>query len=235
MISSTTKKVFSEKKKIIFKRDSIFFGPEKVFSGTNPIFCVIEAIIFTMEKIISTPKCHFSEADLIFYVSEKTFFASEITFSTAEKRGSLIRHRVAVAAWVGAGDAIAAGGIDQHGGRATRYALRADSVGVMAAGLQLFKDFIGDRSFDVQSIESRIVRPEGSEEVQRLHARPLECFVQVRVPVVPKLHDIQERRQDRLILIVAAGCTNRHKRLSIPQHDARSKRVCRTGARTQLC
>jgi len=53
------------------------------------------------------------------------------------------------------------------------------------------------------------VRPEGSEEMQRLHARRLERFVQVRIPIVPKLHDVQERLQNRLILIVATGRTDR--------------------------
>src|SRR5207249_6264549 len=124
---------------------------------------------------------------------------------------ALIRHRVAVATGIGAGDAVAAGGIDKHGGRATRYALGANPVSVMAEGLELFEDFIIDRRFDVQTIESRIVWPERSEEVKRLHARPLERVMEVRIPVVPELDDVQECLQDCLILIVATGRTDRHE------------------------
>src|SRR2546425_3481609 len=91
----------------------------------------------------------------------------------------LIRHRVAVTARIGAGDAIPACRIDEHGGRAAGYTLRAYSAGVVAAGLQFLEDLIGDGSFDVQAIESRVVRPEGTKEVERLHPGPLESFVQV--------------------------------------------------------
>ena len=70
--------------------------------------------------------------------------------------------------------------------------------------LQLVVDRVRNRRLDIQLVEARRVRPERSVEVQRLHARPLERGMQVRIPVVPELDDAEERLQDRLILVVAA-------------------------------
>ena len=62
----------------------------------------------------------------------------------------------------------------------------------------------GDLDSTLSLLKPRWVRPERSVEVQRLHARPLERLVQVRVPVRPELDDVEERLQDRLFLVVAA-------------------------------
>ena len=92
----------------------------------------------------------------------------------------------------------------------------------------------GHVRFDVQLVETGGVRPERSVEVQRLHAGPSERVVEVRIPLRPELHDVQERLEDGLLLVVAAGRADRHERLAVAQHDARRQRVARAGPRPQL-
>ena len=81
----------------------------------------------------------------------------------------------------------------------------AESADVVSPRLQLVVDRLRHIGFDIQLVEACRMRPERSVEVQRLDARPLERLVQVRIPVVPELDDAQERLQDRLLLVVAAG------------------------------
>src|SRR5258706_1490866 len=123
----------------------------------------------------------------------------------------LIRHGVAVAAGVGAGDAVAAGRLDQHRGGAAGDAERLDPGNVVAARLQIVVDGVGHAGFDVQLVESRVVRPERAVEVQRLHPRPFESLMQIREPIGPELDDIQERLKDGLVLVVAARRADGHE------------------------
>src|SRR5262245_51243927 len=59
--------------------------------------------------------------------------------------------------------------------------------------------------------------------------------MQVRIPVVPKLDHIEKRLQDGLVLIISAGSSQCHERLSVPQHNAWRQGVARTRAWSQLC
>src|SRR5262249_25859177 len=86
----------------------------------------------------------------------------------------------------------------------------------------------------IQPIETGVVGPERSEEVKSLHPRPFERFVEVRIPVIPKLDNIQERLNNRLILIIPAWSSDPHKRFSIFQDNARRQRVSGAGTRTDL-
>src|ERR1700685_2180591 len=70
--------------------------------------------------------------------------------------------------------------------------------------------------------------------MQRLDARPFECRVQVRVPVGPELDRREERLDDRLLLVIAAGAADRHEGLAITQHDAGRERIARARPRPQL-
>src|SRR5262249_49451709 len=70
--------------------------------------------------------------------------------------------------------------------------------------------------------------------MQRLNARPLKRFVQVRIPVIPKLHNVQESLKYRLILIVSTRCAQGHERLTVCQYDAWGQRVARARSRPQL-
>src|SRR5688500_12905714 len=67
-----------------------------------------------------------------------------------------------------------------------------------------------------------------------LQSRPLECRVEVRVPLVAELDDVEEGLQHGLFLIVAAGSAECEIGLSIAQHDAWRERIPRTRARPQL-
>src|SRR5260370_30798697 len=100
---------------------------------------------------------------------------------------SLIRHRVTIPASIRTSDPITAGWINQHGCGTARYALRPDPADVVTAGLKLLERLVRNRRFHVQAVETCIVGPERSKEVQRLDTRPLERFVQIGIPVVPKL------------------------------------------------
>src|ERR1700680_3192321 len=122
-------------------------------------------------------------------------------------RRVLIRHGVAVAARVGAGESIPARGIDDDRGRAARDRERLDPGDVVAARLQLVKHRIGNLRLDIELVEAAVMRPERTVEVQRLDARPFERLMQVRIPVGPELYDVQECLDDRLLLIVASGRT----------------------------
>src|SRR5882762_4812153 len=150
------------------------------------------------------------------------------------RTGGLIRHGVAVAAGVGAGDAVAAGRLDQNRGGAAGDAERLDPGDVVAARLQIVVDGIGDSGFDVQLVEARIMRPERAVEVQRLHPRPFEGLVQIGEPIGPELDDVEERLKDGLVLVVAARRADGHEGLTVLQDDAGRERVARAGARTQL-
>src|SRR6516225_6893737 len=70
--------------------------------------------------------------------------------------------------------------------------------------------------------------------MQRLDARPFECRVQVRIPVRPELDRREERLDDRLLLVIAAGAANRHEGLAITQDDAGRERIARARPRPQL-
>ena len=109
-----------------------------------------------------------------------------------DRRCSSVRHGVAVAPGIGAGDSVPAGGIDQHRSRAARDALGPDAVRIVPSRLKFLEHFIGDRRFHIQAVEPRIMRPERAEEMQRLDPRPLESFMQVGIPVRPEFHNVQE-------------------------------------------
>src|SRR5438093_10239433 len=117
----------------------------------------------------------------------------------------LIRDGIAVAAAVRASDPIAAGRIDQYRGRAAVDAERPDLLRIVAARGQLGDDGVVDQSFEVEIVEAGAVRPERAVKVQGLHPRPLERLVQVRIPGRPEFYDVEERLNDGLVLVVAAG------------------------------
>ena len=70
--------------------------------------------------------------------------------------------------------------------------------------------------------------------MQCLDPRPFKGFVQVGIPSRPKLDNIEEGLQNRLVLIVAARCAQGHERLSVLQYDARRQGVPRARSGTQL-
>src|SRR6266540_4575125 len=78
------------------------------------------------------------------------------------------------------------------------------------------------------------LRPERAVEVQRLHTRPLECRVKIRIPRVPELDGAQERLENRLILVVAAGSADGHHRLIAFEHETRRERIAGASAWAQL-
>src|ERR1041384_8519678 len=78
------------------------------------------------------------------------------------------------------------------------------------------------------------MRPEGCEEVGRLKPRPFECLVQIGIPCRPEFDDIEECLQNRLVLIVAAGRSQRHERLAVLQNNAWRQCVTRSSAWMQL-
>src|SRR2546425_5927643 len=147
----------------------------------------------------------------------------------------LIRHRVTVSARIRSGDPIPAGRIDEYGCRTTLNAERPDLVHIVTAGLQVLEYGIRDLGFNIQLVEAGRVRPERAEEVQRLHPRPLERRVQIRIPVGPEFHDVEECLQDGLVLIVPSRRADRHERFAVPEDDAWRQRVARPGPRPQLC
>src|SRR5215510_9516003 len=150
-------------------------------------------------------------------------------------RGSkLIRNRIAIPPPVGAGDPVAGSRIDQYGGGASVHAEGADAGNVVSARLQIAVDGVRNIGLKVEAVEPRIVRPERAVEMQRLDPRPFECLVQVRVPGGPELHDVEKCLQDGLVLVVAAGRTDRHEGLAVAKHDARRQRIPWSRPRAQL-
>src|SRR5690242_3786857 len=86
----------------------------------------------------------------------------------------LIRHCIAVSPRIRAGDSIAVGRIDQHRRSATRNAVRGNLADIVPAIFEFLDGLVGNRRFDIQSIEAGVVGPERSEEVQGLNPRPFE-------------------------------------------------------------
>ena len=66
---------------------------------------------------------------------------------------------------------------------------------------------------------------------KRGHSSALWTF---GIPAIPELDDVEERLQDRLVLVVAAGRAQRHQRLAVLEHQARRQRVARPRPRPDL-
>src|SRR5690349_19135163 len=143
-----------------------------------------------------------------------------------------IGHRIAVAPRIGAGKPVAGRRVDHHRRRTAADAVLTDGLHLMPAQLQLVDDRGRNRRLDVHPVEAGIVRPHRSIEMHRLHAWPREGGMEVWIPVVPELDDIEERLQDRLLLVVAAGSADRHERLAVLENQARRQRVARPRPRT---
>ena len=63
--------------------------------------------------------------------------------SAVDRRYSSVRHGVAVAPGIGAGDSVPAGGIDQHRSRAARDALGPDAVRIVSSRLKFLEHAAG--------------------------------------------------------------------------------------------
>src|SRR5579883_2338956 len=150
------------------------------------------------------------------------------------RKASLISHSVAIAPGVGPGDAVMADGIEEHGRGTACNAELLYTFDVVATRFELLENRIRNGCLDVHFVEPRRVRPERSEEVQRLHAGPFKGLVEVRIPVRPELDDIEECLEYRLVLVVAPGRAERHQRLPVLQNDARCERVARARPRPEL-
>src|SRR5689334_20908639 len=100
--------------------------------------------------------------------------------------------------------------------------------------LQLLVDRVRHVRFHIELVEARRMRPERSVEMQRLYARPSERLVQIRIPLGPEFHDVQEGLKDRLLLVVAARRAEGQKRLALAEHDRRRQGITRTRSRPEL-
>ncbi len=122
----------------------------------------------------------------------------------------LVRDCVTVTARVGARESILGERIDHHCRGASGHSERTQSAHLVSPGLQFVVNRIWNRDLDSQPVEAGGVWPERTVEMLGLRSRPLECGMQIRIPVIPELYNAEKSLQYCLLLIVASRSPQSH-------------------------